>query len=199
MKIGIIGAGAIAQAVAKQALAAGYEVVLSNSRGPDSLKDIVRRLGSGASAGTREEAAALDVVVLSVPWPFVPEALAGLPDWNGRVLIDTTNPTSGPPDFKLAELGGRTSSQVVASLAPGARVVKAMNTLLAAVLGSNPSEAGGRRVVFMSGDEPTSKKDVTALLERFGFAVIDLGSLAIGGALQQFPGGPLPVHNLVKL
>src|SRR5438105_6984198 len=153
MKIGIIGAGGISQAVAKQALGAGYEVILSNSRGPETLKAVVQRLGAGAAAGSVLEAAQADLVVLAVPWSNVAKALAGLPDWNDRMLVDATNPTDGPPDFKLADLGGKTSSQVVASLAPGARVVKALNTLVGANLSADPRQAGGRRVLFMRGDD----------------------------------------------
>jgi predicted dinucleotide-binding enzyme len=199
MKIGIIGAGGIAQAVAKQALRAGYEVILSNSRGPETLKAVVRALGDGATAGSVRDAALADLVVLAVQWPNVAKVLAALPNWNGRILIDATNPTAGPPDFKLADLGGKTSSQVVASFAPGARVVKALNTLIVANLSADPREAGGRRVLFVSGDDASAKKEVAKVLDRIGFATIDLGSLSIGGALQQFPGGPLPVHNLIKL
>ena len=199
MKIGIIGAGGIAQAVARKALGAGFEVILSNSRGPETLKAVVDKLGAGAAAGGVRDAAQADLVVLAVQWQNVAKALAGLPDWNGRILIDATNPTAGPPDFKLAELGGKTSSQVVASLAPGARVVKTLNTLTVANLSADPRQAGGRRVLFVSGDDASAKQEVVRMLDRIGFATIDLGSLAIGGALQQFPGGPLPVHNLIKL
>lgn len=199
MKIGIIGAGGIAQAVARQALGTGYDVILSNSRGPETLKAVVQGLGAGAAAGSVRDAALADLVVLAVQWPNVAKALAGLPHWDGRILIDATNPTAGPPDFKLADLGGKTSSQVVASLAPGARVVKALNTLTVANLSADPREAGGRRVLFMSGDDAPAKKEAAKVLDRIGFATIDLGSLSIGGALQQFPGGPLPVHNLIKL
>ena len=174
-------------------------MVLSNSRGPETLKAVVQRLGGGAAAGSVREAAQADLVVLAVQWSNVAKALGGLPDWNGRILIDATNPTYGPPEFKRAELGGKTSSQVVASLAPGARVVKALNTLIVANLSADPREAGGRRVLFMSGDDAPAKKEVAKVLDRIGFATIDLGSLAIGGALQQFPGGPLPVHNLIKI
>lgn len=197
MKIGIIGAGAIGQSVATQVVRAGHEALLANSRGPDSMAGIVTRLGERSHAVTPQEAAAADIVVLSVPWDAVPDALANLPAWNNRILIDATNPVV-QPGFRLAELGGKTSSEVVASLAKGARVVKAMNTLLAKVLGSDPREAGGRRVLFISGDDAAAKKSVAQLLEEFGFAPIDLGALA-GSALQQFPGGPLPVHNLIKL
>jgi predicted dinucleotide-binding enzyme len=87
----------------------------------------------------------------------------------------------------------------VASLASGARVVKVANTLLRAVLAANPNQAGGHRVLFMSGDDAAAKADVSGILEKVGFATIDLGGLASGGRLQQFPGGPLPILNLIKL
>lgn len=198
MKIGIIGAGGIGQAFASQMAKAGFDVILSNSRGPDSLGEAVSRLGAHVKAGTREQAASADVVFLSVPWPEVRTALSSLPDWNGRILIDATNPVV-QPGFQLADLGGRNSSEVVASIASGARVVKTANTLLRAMLAADPNVAGGHRVLFVSGDDADAKATVTAMLEKAGFAVIDLGSLAVGGKLQQFPGGPLPTLNLIQL
>jgi predicted dinucleotide-binding enzyme len=177
---------------------ADHEVLVSNSRGPQTLAGLVRQLGPKARAATRQEAAAADVVMLSVPWETVPEALSGLPAWNGRLLIDATNPVL-LPGFRLADLGGRSSSEVVASLAPGARVVKAANTLLAAVLAADPHQAGGRRVLFMSGDDAGAKTEAGNLFAQAGFATVDLGSLAVGGKLQQFPGGPLPTLNLIRL
>jgi hypothetical protein len=198
MKIGIIGAGGIGQAFAGHVAKADYEVIISNSRGPESLAEMVKQLGPRAIAGTRQDAARADVVVLSVNWPQVPAALSDLPAWNGRILIDATNPVL-QPGFRLAELQGSTSSEIVASLAPGARVVKTGNTLLRAVLAADPKQAGGRRVLFMSGDDTSAKAEVSAVLEKMGFATIDLGGLASGGRLQQFPGGPLPTLNLIKL
>jgi hypothetical protein len=198
MNIGIIGAGGIGQAFAGQVAKAGYDVIVSNSRGPESLAGLVRQLGRRTKAGTRQEAARADVVVLAVQWQQLREALSELPAWNGRILIDATNPVV-QPGFRLADLGGRTSSEVVASLAPGARVVKVANTLPIALLSADPKQAGGRRVLFMSGDDETAKADVSAILENVGFATIDLGGLASGGRLQQFPGGPLPTLNLIKL
>jgi predicted dinucleotide-binding enzyme len=198
MKIGIIGAGGIGQAFAGHVAKAGYELIVSNSRGPESLSDLVKRLGPRARAGTREEAAKADLVFVSVRWEQVPEALSGLPPWAGRILIDATNPVL-QPGFRLAELNGRTSSEVVASLVPGARVVKTGNTLLRDVLAQDPRQNGGRRVLFMSGDDADAKGQVRAILEKAGFAAIDLGGLASGGKLQQFPGGPLPTLNLIKL
>lgn len=198
MRIGVLGAGGIGQALAGHFVKAGYEVVLSNSRGPASLEEVVSRLGPLATAGTREEAAQADMVVLAVQWSQLQSALGGLPPWKGRILIDATNPIIDP-GMRVADLGGRTSSEIVASLAPGARVVKAGNTLLRAVLAADPQERGGRRVLFISGDDPGAKVEVGGLLANAGFATIDLGGLADGGRLQQFPGGPLPTLNLIKL
>jgi predicted dinucleotide-binding enzyme len=198
MKIGIIGTGGIGQALAGHIAKAGYEIIVSNSRGPESLAALVSKLGTRAKAGTRQEAAQADVVVLAVPWVHVRDALADLSPWNGRMLMDATNPII-EPDFQLAELNGRTSSEIVASLAPGARVVKAANTLLRAVLAADPNEAGGHRVLFMSGDDAAAKAQVDSILSKIGFATIDLGGLVSGGRLQQFPGGTLPTLNLIKL
>lgn len=195
--VGIIGAGAIGQAFAKRLTSVGIDVILSNSRGPASLAGVVAALGTHARAGTRQDAAAADIVFISVNWSNLEAALDGI-DLGGRIVIDANNPVL-LPGYRLAELGGRNSSQVLASLVPGARVVKAFNTLLASVLAGDPRQAGGQRVVFVSGDDKDAKASVGGLIDRLGFAGIDLGSLEVGGALQQFPGGPLPALNLVKL
>ena len=113
MKIGFIGAGDIAVALAGQFLKAGHEVVVSNSRGPESLGETVRELGSKASAGTRAEAAQAQMLVLSVPWQHLAAATADLPPLSGRIVIDTMNPVA-QPGFRLAELRGLASSEVVA-------------------------------------------------------------------------------------
>jgi hypothetical protein len=198
MNIGIIGAGGIGQAFAAQVVRAGHEVTLSNSRGPASLAPVVSRLGPSARAGTREEAARADIVVLAVQWQQLDAALAGLPPWNGRILVDATNPVL-MPEFRMADLGANSSSEVVALKAPGARIVKTANNLTPEQLAADPVLAGGHRVLFMSGDDAAAKKQVTEVLSKAGFAVVDLGSLAIGSRLQQFPGGPLPGLNLIKL
>jgi predicted dinucleotide-binding enzyme len=113
-------------------------------------------------------------------------------------VVDATNAVI-VPGSTVPDLGGRTSSEIVADLVPGARVVKGFNTLLAETLGSDPRVSGGQRVVFFSGDDPAAKKGFSGLLADAGFAGIDLGDLATGGRLQQFPGGPLAVINLIKL
>jgi len=189
--VGVIGAGRLGQAMARTALRAGRRVVIANSRGPESLASVVSSLGEGVSAGTVDEAAAADIIVIAVPWDRVPAAVQGL-EWNSQIVIDATN------DWAADDLNGRTSSELVADLVAGARVVKAANTLGAEVLGSDPQEAGGRRVIFVSGDDADAKADVVALFQDAGFATIDLGDLATGGELQQIH-HPLAGVNLIRL
>jgi len=198
MTIGIIGSGAIGAAFARTLARVGIEAIISNSRGPDSLKGLVQELGPSIKAGTREEAARADIVFVAVNWTKLPAALAGLPEWSGRILIDANNPIEAPL-FKPVDLRDRVSSEVVADLVPGARVVKAFNHLRAEVLAGDPRPDGGRLVLFYSGNDSAAKAEVAALIDRIGFVGIDLGSLAVGGKLAQFPGGPLPNQNLVKV
>jgi predicted dinucleotide-binding enzyme len=198
MKIGIIGAGSIGRAFAAHVAKVGYDVVLSNSRGPESLRALASQLGSRATAATRQEAAGAEVVMIAVPWSELRAAMSDLPAWGGRILIDATNPVV-QPGYRLADLGGSTSSEIVASLAPGARVVKVANTLRAALLAAEPRESGGHRALFMAGDDSDAKSRVRVILESVGFATVDLGSLQSGGPLQQFPGGSLPNLNLIRL
>ncbi|HUH18416.1 NADPH-dependent F420 reductase [Albibacterium sp.] len=196
MKIGIIGAGTIGTAFAKHVAAAGYEVVISNSRGADTLKEKIKQIGGNIVAGSVEEAAKADVILLAVRWQQVAEALDPL-SLEGKVVIDPTNWDS--PEFVLAEPGSKTSSEVVCQLTKGAKVVKAFNTLYAQVLAANPQVGGGKRVIFYSGNDDDAKAIVASILNRIGFAGVDLGSLHEGGKLQRFPGGPLSTLNLIKL
>src|SRR5258708_29218060 len=133
MKLGRMGAVAVALAFAREVLARGHEVVLSRRRSPDALADKVAEFGRGASAASVEEAASLDYVLLAVPWRNIESALKDLPAWNGRVLIDATNPfVETSPTLVLADLGGKGASEVVAALGPGARIVKAFNSIVPA-------------------------------------------------------------------
>jgi hypothetical protein len=195
--IGIIGAGAIGAAFARALARAGIPAIIANSRGPGSLEDLVRGLGPSIEAGTREQAAAADLVLVAVNWSKLAAALAGLPSWNGRIAIDANNPIEAPL-FEPVDLQGRASSEVFADLVPGARVVKTFNHLRPENLAADPQAKGGRRVAFYAGDEEAAKAEVAALVDRLGFFGIDLGSLAGGGRLAQFPGGSLPGHNLVR-
>jgi predicted dinucleotide-binding enzyme len=195
--IGIIGAGQIGQAFAAALARNGIAATLSNSRGPESLKEVVAAIGPTIEAGTREDAATKDIVLVAVNWSKLPAALAGLPDFGGRIAVDANNPIEAPL-FKPAELNGRASSEVFAGLVPGARVVKAFNHLQPHLVAGDPGAEGGRRVLFYSGDDEQAKAEIGGLIDRLGFFGIDLGALALGARLVQFPGGPLPALNLVR-
>ena len=191
MQIGTIGAGALAQAFAKRVLKAGFNVKISNNRGPESLRDIVNQLGRGATAVPKEEAAACEMVLLAVPWDNLTETLAGLPQWKNQILIDGVNPFLGKAgSFSPAEVGNLSTSQFVAALAPGARVVKAFNHMLVPNLEADPVVNGAKRVAFISADDDSAKKRVRSLLEECSYSVVDLGNLRDGGLMQQ-AGGPL--------
>ena len=187
--IGIIGAGRLGQAVAKVAVRAGRSVAIANSRGPASLASVAAELG--APATTAADAASAGIVVIAVPWDRVPAAVGGI-DWNERTVVDATN------HWAADDLNRRTSSEIVAGLVAGARVVKAANTLNAEMLASDPHEAGGQRVIFVSGDDVEAKSVVAALFQDAGFSTIDLGDLATGGVLQQIH-HPLAGVNLIQL
>jgi predicted dinucleotide-binding enzyme len=198
MEIGTIGAGALAQAFANRALKAGHKVKLSNDQGPDSLLEIIDRLGPGAEAVPKEAAASCEMVLLAVPWDNVPAALASLRNWKNQILIDGTNPFHGKAGkFTPVDVGNLSTSQLVAALAPGARVVKALNHMIVPNLETEPVVNGARRVAFVSADDEDAKKRVEALLETFGYSVIDLGDLRDGGLIQQ-AGGPLAGHDFLE-
>ncbi|TGR65683.1 NADP oxidoreductase [bacterium M00.F.Ca.ET.194.01.1.1] len=195
--IGIIGAGNIGAAFARALARNGISATIANSRGPESLSGLVSELAPHIAAGTIEAAAQADIVLIAVPWSKLPAALSGLPDWEGRIVIDANNPIEAPL-FKPAELNGRLSTEIVIGLVPGARVVKAFNHLSATLVAADPRAEGGERVLFYSGDDAAAKAEVAELIGRLGFAGVDLGPISIGGRLTQFPGGALPAINFVK-
>lgn len=156
-----------------------------------------KSLGGSIKAGSVAEAAAQELVLVALPWSKIPRALAGLSAFSGRIVVDANNPIEAPL-FLPVELRGRTSSEVFAELVPGAHVVKAFNHLQPQLLSGDPQAEGGRRVLFYSGNDAAAKAGVRDIIERIGFFGVDLGTLAVGSKLVQFPGGPLPSLNLVK-
>lgn len=194
---GIIGAGNIAKAVAGHLVKAGYTVTLSSRKAPALLADTIASLGIGALAGTPAEAANADIVLLALPWSEL-ASLPKLTNWDERLVIDATNHyITAAPDFQVADLNGRASSEVVSEYVPGARLVKAFNTLYFKVLEADPQQTDGKRVLFISGDHADANAEVAEVIKSLGFSVIDLGTLAGGSKLQQAK-GPLSTMNLIK-
>ena len=196
MKVGFIGAGNVTRTIGRHLLTAGHTIVVSNSRGPETLADFVADLGPGAIAGTKQQAAECEVVILAAHWVKVPEALNGV-DWRGRILVDATNAHMDPvPDISLAgvtrsraALNGRTSSEIVAEMAVGARLVKSISNMPMAWI-QDFSTNKPRTVIFTSGDDVEAKQLVIELVNSTGLVAIDLGSLALGGAMHEV-GAPL--------
>jgi hypothetical protein len=194
MQIGILGAGNVGLALGRRLVGAGHHVQLSATRDPQALKPVAD--GIGAEAVSVADASAADVVVLAVPWPAVPDVLGPLPDWQGRILVDATNPFVNFNPLELADLKGRSASVVVAEQAPGARVVKAFNSIAMVDFEKGPQQGHAKRVLFVSGDDAPSKETVEDLITELGFAVIDLGALDEGGRMQE-PGGPLAGRDIL--
>jgi 8-hydroxy-5-deazaflavin:NADPH oxidoreductase len=195
--VGILGAGRMGETLAGLLTGAGYDVRLANSRGPESLRDLVAAIGPLATAvEARDVADGADVVVLATRWEQLPVATAAVPSWRGAVVVDTTNPRFGPGPDDVYDTGALSSSEVVAGLLPGARLVKAFNhqpiPSLAAELGPTPTE---RNALFLAGDDAEAKALVAQLMRDIGGAPIDTGDLRSGGLLQSSGGGPLAGHG----
>jgi 8-hydroxy-5-deazaflavin:NADPH oxidoreductase len=195
MNVGFIGAGNVTRTFGRHLLTAGHTIVVSNSKGPETLADFVADLGRGATAGTKQQAAECEVAILATHWVSVAEALKNI-DWRGRILIDATNAHLEPPDISLAgvtrsraALKGRTSSEMVAEMAAGARLVKSISNIpMAWIQDFSPTKP--RTVIFTSGDDAQAKQLVIELINSVGLVAIDLGSLIAGGALHEV-GAPL--------
>ena len=192
----------------------GISATIANDRGPESLAKLVGELGPSIKAGTVEEAASADIVLVAVRWVDLEKALGGLPAWHGRIVIDGGNPVEfldpDSPDardpsnplaaygIKAIDLGGKHSSEVFRALVPGARVVKAFNHLDVQVL-PEPAASGGRRVLFYSGDDIDAKAEIRKIIERTGYFPVDLGGLDTGGPLAGLPFGSLAAINFIKI
>jgi predicted dinucleotide-binding enzyme len=199
--VGLIGAGKIGSQVARLAIAQGYDVVLSNSRGPDTLADLVKELGPKARAGTPVEAASAgDIVVVTVPlknYRSVPVAPLA-----GKVVLDTNN-YYPQRDGQIPELDSEstTTAELLQSHLPSSHVVKVFNHIYAAQLTTDGSPAGtpNRRALAIAGNDAKAKDTVTKLLDAFGFDAVDAGPLAEGWRIQRDTPGYGPQQNAVEL
>ena len=185
--IGFIGSGYIGSTLARLAIGAGYDVVLSNSRGPETLADLVAELGPKARAATSQEAAAAgDIVVVTIPlraYRNVPAEPLG-----GKVVIDTNNYyPERDGEFPELEAETTTSSELLQQHLPASHVVKAFNQIYYVDLATQGQPAGtpGRRALAIAGDDADAKKTVGALIDEFGYDVVDVGPLAEGWRYQR--------------
>jgi predicted dinucleotide-binding enzyme len=199
--IGFIGAGHIGSQLARLAVANGYDVVMSNSRGPETLGALVKELGPRARAGTTADAArAGDLVVVTIPlkaYRTVPvEPLAG------KIVVDTNN-YYPQRDGHIRELDDETTTtaELLQAHLPGSKVVKAFNHIYAAELTKHGQPPGtqNRRALAIAGDDAAAKATVSRLIDRFGFDVVDLGALKEGWRIQRDTPGYGPRRTAEEL
>lgn len=199
--IGLIGAGHIGSQIARLAVKNGYDVVLSNSRGPDTLAALVAELGPKARAATVADAAkAGDIVVVTIPlkaYRSVPaEPLAG------KIVIDTNN-YYPQRDGHIPDLDSEstTTSELLQAHLPKSKVVKAFNHIYAADLTKDGLPAGtkNRRALVIAGDDPGAKGTVTHLIDQFGFDTVDAGPLRESWRIQRDTPGYGPRRNAEEL
>jgi 8-hydroxy-5-deazaflavin:NADPH oxidoreductase len=192
VKVGIIGAGRIGGGIARQFAGAGHEVLLSFSRHPRSLERLAAEIGPAATTGSPAEAAGFgQVVVISVPWSTLPQALEQAGPLAGQIVIDTTNQFGGPP----LPAEGQTAANFNAGRMPGARYTKSFNTLTSAFQAEAAGRQGEERVVqWLCGDDEQAKQVVAGLIADAGFVPVDLGGTA-GCAVMEAPRRPGAVYG----
>jgi len=186
MKIGILGAGNVGGTLGTRWAQGGHQVVFS-SRDPGSpqMKEVVAKAGNSSRAATvADTAASSEVIVISTPWKATHDALAAAGDLSGKILIDLINPLL--PDLSGLEVGTTTSAaEMIAGWAPGARVVKAFNTIGFPVM-ADPVVAGEPVVMFYCGDDAEAKSVVAQLATELGFNAVDAGALSQARLLEPF-------------
>lgn len=199
--IGLIGAGHIGSQVARLAVANGYDVVISNSRGPETLSGLVAELGASARAAAPVEAAAAgDIVVVSVPLKNYRAVPVG--PLAGKIVIDTNN-YYPERDGHIAELDNEstTTSELLQAHLPTSKVVKAFNHIYAAQLTTDGKPAGtnNRRALVIAGDHQDAKATVRRLIDQFGFDTVDAGPLKEGWRIQRDTPGYGPRRTAEEL
>lgn len=188
--IGVIGAGQVGTTLATRLAARGYQVFVANSRGPESLADAFKASGAELTPSSISTVLGCDLIFLTAPWTKVPDVLRSGGPQAGRILVDVTNIfLSYPPNARIDDLDGDSGSEIIARLAPEARVVKAFNTLPFDKMFA-PLPEGAKRVLFVAGDDAPAVETVAALVDELGLYPVILGSLAQAGRQMEL-GGPL--------
>ncbi len=193
----IIGFGKIGQALARAFARKGIDISVATTRKPESFASTAAAIGPTIIPATLAEAIKADVIFLAVRFESHSDVAKALPNWQGKIIVDVTNAYGVPPE----KLGGQPSARLVAQAFTGAKLVKGFNHLGAAILDQDPAVHGGRRVVFLAGDDDTAISEIGTLAENLGFAPVKLGGLSEGGLLVQARGntwGKLIFQDLVK-
>jgi hypothetical protein len=197
MKYSIVGSGLVGKTLAGIFAKQGADVLIANSRGPESLAEIAAELGPHITPATVDRALDADIIFFAVGFLHFKEVAAKRPDWTGKIVIDVTNAFMLPAEVQESELHGRLSSEVNAERLPGAKLVKSFNQLPMRVLIAPLPDLTGRRVVFIASDYEDASAEVSQLAERLGFAPIQVGKIAEGGRLIQARAA-LVFQNLIK-
>jgi len=184
MSYAIIGTGKEGQALAKAFARKGVEVAIASRRSTEALAPISKAIGQTIVPKSLQDAVKADIIILAIPFGTQKEVAKAAESWQGKIVIDVTNAYGVAPE----ELGNLPSSIVISQAFPGAKLVKAFNSLAAEVLSQDPNVKGGKRVVFLSSDDEGGAAQVATLVEQLGFAPVHLGKLAEGGLLIQARG-----------
>jgi predicted dinucleotide-binding enzyme len=182
MRIGVIGAGHIGGNCARQAVKAGHEVLLSFARDAAKLEELAAELGDRASAGTPRAAVEFgELVIVSVPWGAIPDALEQAGDLSGKIVVDTTNQFGAGP----MPQPGQTAAAFNASRMPGARYTKSFNTLTAGFQSDAAGRSGDEKVVqWICGDDADAKATLARLIDEMGYVPVDLGGTERCGVME---------------
>jgi predicted dinucleotide-binding enzyme len=189
MEIGILGASTVGMTLGSKLARSGHRVAIANSRGPESLAESLAGVDGPLVAASKEDLlASSEIVFLAIPWVKVREVVTPDIDWNGRILVDKTNIfTSYAPEFLVDDLRGDSGSEIVARLAPSARIVKAFNTVPFEVMFA-PHLQTQRRVLFVAADDQSAAATVAGLITELGLHPIILGPLASAGRQMELGG-----------
>ena len=184
MSYAIIGTGKEGQALAKAFARKGVEVAIASRRSTEALAPVAKAIEQTIVPKSLQDAVKADISILAIPFGTQKEVAKAAESWQGKIVIDVTNAYGVAPE----ELGNLPSSVVISQAFPGAKLVKAFNSLAAEVLAQDPNVKGGKRVVFLSSDDEGGAAQVATLVEQLGFAPVQLGKLAEGGLLVQARG-----------
>ena len=198
-KIGIIGSGNIGRGLATHLSKTNDQVLIANSRGPESLEELVNAIGGSLKAEElKETIKQSNVIFIAAPWTSLTDLAKEFAGFDGKIIVDATNNIVSVNPFSLADLGGMSTGEFVSELFPAQKVVKAFNTLSAAILDNPTKSTDGATVIVISGDDMEAKKQVAAIAEAMEFAPVDLGTFKEAGKIQDV-GGALSGIELIKV